>query len=267
MDRLYTSLEIADWLSARNITMVGTFQKNRVGIPPELKVVKDKAELSNEIHWEVNGKYNISTYVVKTSKGKKAVLMLPTMEPLLGVTKDDQKKKPALYKFYDFTKDGTDIVDQKMGSYIVKPKCRRWVMVEFSYLLDTIRVNSSTVLALNKKVDPKKVVSFDNGYLLAKQLVMPQILRRNRNGLNVSVLKKIELVIGVEEEQRVGEQLSAGRCKMCLDNIKGRDNYKKNKDSIGRIKTKCSKCKDFVCKNILNQFAKNVLEIIQICLI
>ena len=108
-------------------------------------------------------------------------------------------------------------------------------MVAFSYLLDTIRVNSSTVLALNKKVDSKKVVSFDNEYLLAKQLVMPQILRKNRNGLNVSVLKKTELVIGVEEGSRVEEQLSAGRCKMCLDNIKGRDNYKKNKDNIGQI--------------------------------
>ena len=170
------------------------------------------------------------------------------MELLLGVTKDNQKKKPALYKFYDFTKGGTDIVDQKMGSYTVKLKCRRWVMVAFSYLLDIIRVNSSTVLALNKKVDPKKVVSFDNGYLLAKQLVMPQILRRNRNGLNVSVLKKIELLIGVEEEPRVEEQLSAGMCKVCLDNIKGRDNYKKNKGNIGRIKTKYSKCKDFVCE-------------------
>ena len=112
MDRLFTSFEIADWLSARNITMVGTFQKNCVGIPPELKVVKDKAELSNEIYWEVNGKCNISSYVVKTSKEKKAVLMLSTMEPLLGVTKDDRKKKPALYKFYDFTKGGADIVDQ-----------------------------------------------------------------------------------------------------------------------------------------------------------
>ena len=58
----------------------------------------------------------------------------------------------------------------------------------------------------------------------------------------------MELVNGVEEEPRVEEELSAGRCKMCLDNIKGRDNYKKNKDSIGRIKRKCSKCKDFVCK-------------------
>ena len=96
MDRLYTSLDIADWLSAQNITMGGTFRKNCVGIPPELKVVKDKAELSNEIYWEVNGKYNISSYVVKTSKVKKAALMLSTMEPLLGAIKDDQKKKPAL---------------------------------------------------------------------------------------------------------------------------------------------------------------------------
>ena len=140
-------------------------------------------------------------------------------------------------------------------------------MVAFSYLLVTIHVNSSTVLALNKKVDPKKVVSFDNGYLLAKQLVMPQILRRNRNGLNVSVLKKIELVIGVEEEPRVEEQLSAGRCKMCLDNIKGRDNYKKNKDSIGRIEANVANARTLFAKNILDQFVKNVLEVIQICFI
>ena len=32
---------------------------------------------------------------------------------MLRVTKDDGKEKPALYKLYDFTKGGTDIVDQK----------------------------------------------------------------------------------------------------------------------------------------------------------
>ena len=98
---LVEQLQKCHSLKGRNITMVGTFQKNRLGIPPELKVVKDKAELSNETYWEVNGKYNISSYVVKTSKGKKAVLMLSTMEPLLGVTKDDEKKKPVLFQFYD----------------------------------------------------------------------------------------------------------------------------------------------------------------------
>ena len=247
MDRLYTSLEIAEWLSKRNITMVGTFQKNRVGIPAAIKDGKDKEILSSEIYWEENGKYNLSSYVVKTSKGKKVVLMLATVDPLLGITVDDGKKKPALYKFYDFTKGGTDIVDQKMGSYTVKPKSRRWVMVAFSYLVDTIRVNSSTVLALNKKIDPTKFNSFEHGYALAQQLVMPQIRRRNRNGLTSSVLRKIDLVmprgeIPVDEGPR-----TAGRCKDCLERIKG-DNYKAKKNSIGRIKTKCPKCKNFTCK-------------------
>ena len=50
----------------------------------------------------------------------KNVLMLSTVQPLKGVTKYDGKKKPAIYKLYDFTKAGTDVVDQMMGSYTTK---------------------------------------------------------------------------------------------------------------------------------------------------
>ena len=37
MDRLYTSLECADWLLEKKITSVGTIQQNRVGISAEIK--------------------------------------------------------------------------------------------------------------------------------------------------------------------------------------------------------------------------------------
>ena len=47
------------------------------------------------------------------------------MEPIVGVTKDDQKSKPQMYKLYDFTKGGTDIIDQKMGTYTTKSKSRK----------------------------------------------------------------------------------------------------------------------------------------------
>ena len=80
-----------------------------------------------------------------------------------------------------------------MGNYTVKTKSRRWTMVAFAYLLDTIRVNASTVLAVNKKVDPKKKESFDFGFKLAKSLVMLQIERRSTNGLNRIILQKIAL--------------------------------------------------------------------------
>ena len=62
-----------------------------------------------------------------------------------------------------------------MGYYTVKTKSRWWTVVAFPYLLDTIRVNASTALAVNKKVDPKKTESFDFGFELAKPLLMPQM--------------------------------------------------------------------------------------------
>ena len=82
-----------------------------MGIPPEMLDIKDRDLLSYELYWRDDGKCNLSSYVVKTSKGKRNVMVLSTVEPLLGVTKEE-KKKPAIMKFYDFTK-GTDIIDKK----------------------------------------------------------------------------------------------------------------------------------------------------------
>lgn len=55
----------------------------------------------------------LHSYVVKSkSSGLRNVLMLSSVEPLLGVTKDDKEFKPAIYKLYDLTKGGTDSVNQ-----------------------------------------------------------------------------------------------------------------------------------------------------------
>ena len=99
---------------------------------------------------------SISSYVVKTSKGKKNVILLSTAPPILGITKDDEKSKLGIYKVYDFTKAVTDIIDHSTGFYTSKPKSRKWTMTVFSYVIDTGCVNSSTTFALQKKYDPCK---------------------------------------------------------------------------------------------------------------
>ena len=81
--------------------------------------------------------------------------MLSTLNPILGIAKDF-KAKLALYKLYDFTTGGTDIVDQKISFFSCKPKSRKWPIVAFSYFLVTRRVNASTVLALNQGKNPRK---------------------------------------------------------------------------------------------------------------
>jgi hypothetical protein len=87
---------------------------NKRGVPQAVKTVDGRNNNSYKFFWEKNkGKFTLHSYVVQTkSKGKKNVLVLSTMAPLFGTTIDDGKDKPAILKFYDFSKGGTDIVEQ-----------------------------------------------------------------------------------------------------------------------------------------------------------
>ena len=160
-ERLYTSIPLAGWLYANNITMIGALQTNRKDIPDYLKDVKSKEPLTNEIFWEKEHEVlTMSSYTVKTkSKGKKNVLILSTMDIPLGTMKDDNKNKMAPYKLYDFTMVGTDVIDYRCARYSCKPKSRRWTIVSWCYTLDMSRANAQTIFVLNTVQDPLSVDS------------------------------------------------------------------------------------------------------------
>ena len=68
-------------------------------------------------------------------------------------------------------------------------------MVALYYILDTVRINATTDLAFTEKKYPKKMDSFDVGWDLAMSLVIPNILRRSKNGLSTSVQRKISTIV------------------------------------------------------------------------
>ena len=107
----------------KNITLVDTWQTMRKGVS-EVSSLSDPEPLSTKVFWEETKPYlTITSYVVKPkSMSKPNVLILSTMQPILGVTKDDRKEKPLIIKFYGFAKRGADVVDQNMRNYSVKPK-------------------------------------------------------------------------------------------------------------------------------------------------
>ena len=77
----------------------------------------------------MDNKVSLYSYAVNTkSSGKQNTLLLTTMQPILGTTKDDGKKKPAVYKSYDYTKGDTDVMDKRMASYTNKSKSKRWTL-------------------------------------------------------------------------------------------------------------------------------------------
>ena len=86
------------------------------------------------------------------------------MRPLPGITKDDNKQKPSIYKFYDFTKGGTDIVDQLNDFYTTRSKSKRWDILTLFYMLGMIRINSKTLFCIKHKLDIRKEDTFSITY-------------------------------------------------------------------------------------------------------
>ena len=169
---------------------------------------------------------SITSYVVPSSKGMKNVLVLSTMHPILGITKDDGKQKPVVFKLYDFTKGGTDQMDQWIGNYSTKTKSSKWTRVAFSYVLETARVNASTVFALSYDLTLQDLDSFELLWKLAESLVLPLAQSRNLNGLSTKTWLKMSLLIGTGNAPAEGETGDSSavhtptnrkqRCRMCL---------------------------------------------------
>ena len=89
MNRLYTSVSTAKWLLENNVTSVGTTMTNHYGIPKEVKLLVGREDLSTRVFWEAENHDLVqSSYCVKTAQGMKNVLLLSTIYPLLGVTKE-----------------------------------------------------------------------------------------------------------------------------------------------------------------------------------
>jgi len=273
MDRLYTSLELFQWLLDKKITAIGTIMSNRKGLPSEMTSLTERTNLSYKVAFETSQKKcSLHSYAVNTrSKGKKNVLLLSSMPTILGVTKDD-KKKPAIIKLYDFTKGGTDIVDQRMSYYSVNTKSSRWTLNALSYMQDTARVNAQTLWSLNNGKEPTKTNSFLFGTTLAMNLVKPHIARRSIVHLKEPIKCKIRQLTQSNEDSQQPSTSSneparntpppdikprktpeKGKCKQCTADIykSSEENTVKRKkiQSQSWLMNSCQWCSSIVCVN------------------
>jgi hypothetical protein len=143
---LYTSEALAKrLLNEHQMTIVGTLMARRKGLPKEFKQLKDREEGDYMVLFEQDGKTSIHSWVTNTKSGPKNVMIMTTTVPILGRTRDDGKRKPALFRRYDMAMGGCDRVDQLMMAKSTRFKSRRWPMSVLAYLLDTARVNSRTI--------------------------------------------------------------------------------------------------------------------------
>ena len=158
------------------------------------------------------------------------------------MTKDDGKCKPAVIKFYDFTKGGTDVMDMKMAKYSCKALTHRWTMVHFYFLLDVIRYNTLSLFAVKHGKSLRAVDSFESCWDLVMNLVTPFISERSLTGLSIGLKSKISTVPGRNPDQPV-DAVDDGyprysptrqRCQICLNSIGSKD-HRKNRGKLKKI--------------------------------
>ena len=253
MDRYFTSVQLARWALEKKFTIVGTMKLDRKGIPKDFKDMSSREELSTSfIHGSDEGDEDIMlvSYIDKKASGKKNVVALTTMHKDVRVTKD-AKAKPDVLKFYDHTKGGVDVVDLISANSSTRMKTRRWTLNALAFVLDTERTNACTIL---REATGNKISTFEFTWQLAKNLVVPHMVRRYNNpiGLSTNVMKKMQKILGIKNipTPLPTEETTEGRCGACIKEAQGKENYKALYWKLNhRLKVKCTKCRTFLCKS------------------
>lgn len=148
--RCYTSIPRANWCLERSITIVGAILMNKK-VTGETNSLDNREYLSTNVYWEKgDGNISVTSYIVNTKyAGKRNILVLSTMSPIVVVIKYNDKKKLSIIKLYEFIKSDTNIVGKRMSAYSAKSKSSKSTICSFSYMLLVASVNALTVSFLN----------------------------------------------------------------------------------------------------------------------
>lgn len=115
----------------------------------------------------------ITSFVPKRNR---AVVLVSSMHHTPDV--DQNSKKPEIILFYNSTKFGVDLLDQRCSNYSTGRRTRRWPLAIFYRLLD-ISASNSYVVFLSTQLQ-KSESRFSFMKRLAGQLTRPHMQRRER---------------------------------------------------------------------------------------
>ena len=249
MDCHFTSVTIAHYLKENKMTLVGTMRGNRKCIPKEPVEMQNRGGKYIKFVYANEDDIMLTSYVVKNKSGKRNILLLSTMHDDVRCSRDE-RKTPNTICFYDKAKGSVDVVDMVIGKYNTKYKTRKWTMNAFAYMLDAARTNAHTIF---KEIE-HDIHTFDFIWQLEMLLVNAHIRRlANPVGLQQTVMCKVLKVAESPKAADVGMQDASdrNRCHICIEEMRGQEKYKENKNKLATVKMSCKDCNNAVCKKHL----------------
>lgn len=136
-DNYFSSVELVSELQKKGITYVGTMRRNKLEIPESFLPKKSRPVLSSEFAFTSD-----KTLVSYVPKYNKSVVLLSSMHHEKSILEDHHAKIPEIIDFYNTTKVGVDVLDQKCAQFSVGRRTRRWPMAIWFALMDIAGVNA-----------------------------------------------------------------------------------------------------------------------------
>lgn len=137
-DNFFTSVNVANILREKRISLVGTLNKNRRFLPATARKKNPGLELYETILFSGPKSETLTLYQCKKSK---SIGILSSLHKHVEI-EDSSVKKPDTILYYNNTKYGVDILDSMAKAHSVKAASRRWPVHSFYNILDLAGVNA-----------------------------------------------------------------------------------------------------------------------------
>lgn len=179
------------------------------------------------------------------------VTLLSTLHTEKSVSESDDKK-PGIMNFYNATKSGVDVLDERVGTYRCKRKVNRWPMAIFENMLDISASNAFVIFTELKPTWKGKEKKYRRRLFIvdvADDLISPYILARKALPKGAIASELVQRIQGVPADfdppatntlQKLPQANKRSRCHVCT-----------SKNNMNLYCFRCDRCKKYVCGNHL----------------
>ncbi|XP_022826441.1 uncharacterized protein LOC111356373 [Spodoptera litura] len=227
MNNWFTTLETAEKLFCKKITIIGAMKPSKNEVPRIFKKIKDKSLKSS-----LFGYCEVATLVQYVCKRDKAVLLLSTKHSDCSIDMNSgDQLKPEIFVDYNRTKKAVETMDKMCSKHDVSRNSRRWPLNILFRLLNIAAINALCVYTMNKGQERivRREFLTELALSMIKPLIqrkmnaekIPKVMKQKMNELlNVSISSDDPMDVESESDlndkpAKGAKKGSRGRCHVC----------------------------------------------------
>ncbi|KAK3744871.1 hypothetical protein RRG08_050809 [Elysia crispata] len=245
LDNYYCCPELWTRLQRHRTMMVGTCRKNRVGMPRDLFVERQR---QGDLDFRRKGQLIVTRWFDKREVVTLSTFHQPQLREIQG--RYELKQKPLSVIDYIRNMSGVDHSDQLISYFPMRRKSQKWWKKPFFHLLTLVSIQTTIILNLHKKQHGRPAT---NLAAVVKDLIIALVDKdisydAEQDNVNLPLARIRERHFIKLCPEKDGGGKSRRQCKVCVDRAKKTGMSAQERKSKRKVsKFWCPKCKVGLC--------------------